>query len=112
VRRRLRPRPRLEHDAGARPALRGNDARGAGADPGRLHGRAACGEARRARGSGRALNQGARVGPALPHAGAPRILIVKLSSLGDIVHAAPVVADIRATYPRAQIDWVVEPAFA
>ncbi|MDQ6638582.1 MAG: lipopolysaccharide heptosyltransferase I [Pseudomonadota bacterium] len=41
-----------------------------------------------------------------------RILIVKLSSLGDVVHALPVVADIRAAYPRALIDWVVEPAFA
>jgi lipopolysaccharide heptosyltransferase I len=49
---------------------------------------------------------------ALSAAGALRILIVKLSSLGDVVHALPVVADIRAAYPRARIDWVVEPAFA
>jgi len=41
-----------------------------------------------------------------------RILIVKLSSLGDVVHALPVVADIRAAHPGARIDWVVEPAFA
>ena len=41
-----------------------------------------------------------------------RILIVKLSSLGDVVHALPVVADIRAAHPDALIDWVVEPAFA
>ena len=41
-----------------------------------------------------------------------RILIVKLSSLGDIVHALPVVADIRAAHPGALIDWVAEPAFA
>ncbi|MGZ5274314.1 MAG: lipopolysaccharide heptosyltransferase I [Caldimonas sp.] len=41
-----------------------------------------------------------------------RILIVKLSSLGDVVHALPVVADIRAAHPQATIDWVVEPAFA
>lgn len=40
-----------------------------------------------------------------------RILIVKLSSLGDVVHALPVVADIRAAHPEAVIDWVVEPAF-
>ncbi|MEO8311191.1 MAG: lipopolysaccharide heptosyltransferase I [Caldimonas sp.] len=55
---------------------------------------------------------GARPRRALPAAGALRILIVKLSSLGDVVHALPVVADIRAAYPRAAIDWVVEPAFA
>ena len=41
-----------------------------------------------------------------------RVLIVKLSSLGDVVHALPVVADIRAAHPGALIDWVVEPAFA
>jgi heptosyltransferase-1 len=43
---------------------------------------------------------------------APRILIVKLSSLGDVVHAMAAVQDIRRAYPTAQIDWVVERAFA
>ena len=41
-----------------------------------------------------------------------RILIVKLSSLGDVVHAMPVVHDIVAARPGALIDWVVEPGFA
>lgn len=41
-----------------------------------------------------------------------RVLIVKLSSLGDVVHAMPVVHDIRAAHPAALIDWVVEPGFA
>ena len=41
-----------------------------------------------------------------------RVLIVKLSSLGDVVHTLPVIADIRAAHPDAAIDWVVEPAFA
>jgi len=41
-----------------------------------------------------------------------RVLIVKLSSLGDVVHAMPVVHDIQGVYPGAKIDWVVEPAFA
>ena len=40
------------------------------------------------------------------------ILIVKLSSLGDVVHAMPAVQDIRAALPHAQIDWVVEKSFA
>jgi heptosyltransferase-1 len=40
------------------------------------------------------------------------ILIVKLSSLGDVVHAMPAVQDIRAALPQARIDWVVERAFA
>ncbi len=40
------------------------------------------------------------------------ILIVKLSSLGDVVHAMPAVQDILAAHPNARIDWVVERAFA
>lgn len=41
-----------------------------------------------------------------------KILLVKLSSLGDVIHALPVVQDIRAAMPNAQIDWVVEKSFA
>ena len=41
-----------------------------------------------------------------------RILIVKLSSLGDVVQALPVVHDIQARLPQAKVDWVVEEAFA
>ncbi len=41
-----------------------------------------------------------------------RILIVKLSSLGDVVHAMPVVHDIAGARPGVAIDWVVEPGFA
>lgn len=40
------------------------------------------------------------------------ILIVKLSSLGDVVHAMAAVQDIRLAYPEAHIDWVVERGFA
>ena len=48
-----------------------------------------------------------------PQARAPqRILIVKLSSLGDVVHAMAAVQDLRAAYPMAEVDWVVERAFA
>ena len=42
----------------------------------------------------------------------PRILLIKTSSLGDVVHNLPVVADIAAVMPDATIDWVVEEAFA
>lgn len=41
-----------------------------------------------------------------------KILIVKLSSLGDVVHAMPAVQDITRTFPQARIDWVVERSFA
>lgn len=40
------------------------------------------------------------------------ILLVKTSSLGDVVHNLPVLSDIRSAYPDAVIDWVVEEAFA
>jgi heptosyltransferase-1 len=43
---------------------------------------------------------------------APRILLVKTSSLGDVLHNLPVVSDIVRHYPNAQIDWVVEESFA
>ena len=37
-----------------------------------------------------------------------RILIVKLGSIGDIVHTLPSVAAIREAMPHAEISWVVE----
>jgi len=41
-----------------------------------------------------------------------RILLVKTSSLGDVVHNLPVASDIHARFPQARIDWVVEEGFA
>ena len=41
-----------------------------------------------------------------------KILLVKLSSLGDVLHTLPVVHDIKTAQPDAQIDWVVESLFA
>ena len=40
-----------------------------------------------------------------------KILIVRVSSLGDVVHNMPMVADILRVHPDAQIDWVVEEAY-
>ena len=37
-----------------------------------------------------------------------RILIVKLGSIGDIVHTLPALAALRAAQPQAEISWVVE----
>lgn len=39
------------------------------------------------------------------------ILVVRPSSLGDIVHALALVADVRAHRPRLAVDWVAEEAF-
>ncbi len=41
-----------------------------------------------------------------------RILFVKTSSLGDVLHQCPAVTDTRARFPQATIDWVVEDSFA
>lgn len=40
-----------------------------------------------------------------------KILLIRVSSLGDVLHNMPMVDDIKAHYPDAQIDWVVEEAY-
>src|SRR6266852_1917131 len=42
----------------------------------------------------------------------PRILFVKTSSFGDVVHNCPAVSDAARKLPGAEIDWVVEQPFA
>lgn len=40
------------------------------------------------------------------------ILIVKLSAIGDVIHALPVASAIKAHYPQARVSWIVEkPAY-
>lgn len=38
----------------------------------------------------------------------PRIALIKLSSLGDVIHALPVAATLRAARPTARLSWLVE----
>jgi len=40
-----------------------------------------------------------------------KILIVRTSSLGDLIHMLPAITDIKRHIPEATIDWVVEEAF-
>jgi heptosyltransferase-1 len=47
----------------------------------------------------------------MPHI-PPRLLFVKTSSLGDVVHNGPAVSDAARALPGAEIDWVVEESFA
>lgn len=42
----------------------------------------------------------------------PAVLLVKTSSLGDVVHNLPVVSDIMRYLPDARVDWVVEEGIA
>ncbi len=47
----------------------------------------------------------------MQQAQSPHFLLVKLSSLGDVLHSLPMVWDIRQHYPSAIVDWVVEEAY-
>jgi heptosyltransferase-1 len=51
------------------------------------------------------LNQSAQV------IQSPKILLVKLSSLGDVLHNLPIVWDLRKRLPNAKIDWIVEEGY-
>lgn len=41
-----------------------------------------------------------------------RVAIVRLSSMGDIVHASPAIQMIRQAYPECKVDWFVDARFA
>lgn len=41
-----------------------------------------------------------------------RILVIKPSALGDIVHALPTLSSLRASFPDAKIAWLVRPVYA
>ncbi len=40
-----------------------------------------------------------------------KVLLIRVSSMGDVLHNMPIVADILRHFPDAQIDWVAEEAF-
>lgn len=41
-----------------------------------------------------------------------KVLVVKISALGDVVHALPVLAYLKSADPAVEIDWLVEKSFA
>ncbi|EXI61341.1 lipopolysaccharide heptosyltransferase RfaC [Mannheimia granulomatis] len=41
-----------------------------------------------------------------------KVLIVKTSSMGDVLHTLPALTDMRKAIPNLQVDWVVEENFA
>jgi len=41
-----------------------------------------------------------------------KILVVKLTSMGDVLHLMPALSDLSKKYPKARIDWMVEESFA
>src|SRR5579872_661810 len=42
----------------------------------------------------------------------PRILVVRLGAMGDIVHALPAVAALKQAHPDSHLTWAVEPQWA
>src|SRR5271154_726155 len=40
--------------------------------------------------------------------GGSRFLLVRLSSLGDVIHALPAASALRDAFPEARIDWVID----
>ncbi len=40
-----------------------------------------------------------------------KILLIKTSSLGDVVHMLPAISDAARTIPELTVDWVVEEGF-
>lgn len=49
---------------------------------------------------------------AIKHVETPRILIVRVGAMGDVLHGLPAVAALRAALPGAVIGWAVEPRWA
>src|SRR3990167_10932775 len=39
------------------------------------------------------------------------VLLVKMSSMGDLIHSLPALTDAMNAIPNLEVDWVVEPAF-
>lgn len=48
----------------------------------------------------------------MSHSKPLRVLLVKMSSLGDLIHVFPAITELITQYPTLTIDWVVEEAFA
>lgn len=40
-----------------------------------------------------------------------KILVIRSSSMGDVIHALPAAFDIKQALPEAQLDWVIEESF-
>src|SRR5690349_18802194 len=41
-----------------------------------------------------------------------RVLFVKLTSMGDLIHALPALTDVKRVYPEITFDWAIEKSFS
>jgi heptosyltransferase-1 len=42
----------------------------------------------------------------------PRILVVRLGAMGDVIHALPAVATLKRSFPAARLTWAIDPKWA
>ena len=42
----------------------------------------------------------------------PGLLVVRLGSMGDVIHALPAVATLKHSYPGHRLSWVIDPRWA
>jgi lipopolysaccharide heptosyltransferase I len=52
------------------------------------------------------------IAPAEVNSNIERLLIVRLSAMGDVIHTLPAAQALRDTFPRAMIGWVIEERWA
>src|SRR5271157_4784780 len=53
-----------------------------------------------------------RAGTAKRHGPKPQILVVRLGSMGDVIHALPAVATLKHGFPGSVLTWIVHPRWS
>jgi heptosyltransferase-1 len=49
---------------------------------------------------------------ATSHSSGPRILVVRLGAMGDVIHALPAVASLKHSFPGSHLTWLIEPQWS
>ena len=49
---------------------------------------------------------------AISSSSGPRILVVRLGAMGDVIHALPAVASLKHSFPGSHVTWLIEPQWA
>src|SRR5579871_3911814 len=42
----------------------------------------------------------------------PRVLVIRLGSMGDVIHALPAVASLKHSLPHSSITWMIDPKWS
>ncbi|HET9321271.1 MAG TPA: glycosyltransferase family 9 protein, partial [Bryobacteraceae bacterium] len=46
------------------------------------------------------------------HSSGPRILVVRLGAMGDVIHTLPAVASLKHSFPGSHLTWLIEEQWA